>query len=223
MVQLPRRIFSLIRDNQPMKKSVIDNPTFVSSGYGLSLCAMGAETSIPAERVKRPALYIVMQGELLIEVHDEQPYRTIVLKPGEVYVRHTDVLVGFRANVDCIFMSQSFRDTAEFAEEINFVEKMPLDQWLSLAGPESYRVILDGKSLFGGFFGYTEGTQWSSKVVQGSTLYICLEGSIRMTLEDGRIYEMRPWDAVFLRPTRYPRIDVEATRDTRALRLWKLY
>ncbi len=222
MPNIPRRVISLLKDNAPMKRSVIMNPTFASQGYGLTFFCMDTDTSTPAERLHRSSLYMVLQGELLIEIHDRTPYRTIVLHPGEVFVRHTGVLIGFRAAMPCICLEQGFDDTVPFVESINFAEVFKLDDWLSYTGPEAYRTITNGSVLFGRFLGFKEGTEFSNDVKRGIGMLMCIEGKVELKVGEKTIM-MNPWDAVFVTPYRYPLMNVRILEDTRALGLWKLY
>ena len=223
MPEVPRRLFSLIKDNAPRPGCVVENPMLASQGYGLTFFSMGERTSTPAERQKRPSLYIVISGEVDIEIHDRQPFRTVVLHEGEVFIRHAGVLIGFRAQQDCIFLEQSFRDSVSFVEEIYFREIMKLDEWVALTGKDAYRTILDGWALFGNVYGFPAGTEFDHQVRKGVVMFICLEGRIELETDNGRILVMKPWDAVFLHPHRYHHLHVKTTEDTRAMRLWKLY
>jgi quercetin dioxygenase-like cupin family protein len=144
MAVIPGQVYMMYEQNQPMPHTIVENAVYERNGYTVMIVSMGTGTEMSPERLRHPALYTVIQGEVGIAVRGSSP-RSLNLKVGEFWYREPNKLCGFSCNEDTIFAVLTTHQTVNIPDKIRTGEICELEKYISAKPKEKVedRIIDD--------------------------------------------------------------------------------
>ena len=171
-------VYSIVDNNQPMKKSAILNTVYENYGYVLTVYSMAERTTISPERLTHPTIYFVLEGDL----HIDSKEVTMTLEEAEVHTlqyiyRPANSLWGFHTEKDCVFTELILLSTSEIDRSLIQNRKGFFTGYISFKQHDSYvKQFVNDIHLKADIISMDCNTSFDM-VEKGAVLLTCLEGN----------------------------------------------
>lgn len=97
-------VYFIDKNNAPQPHTIIENTIYKQNGYRVTHFSMGAGTSCSPERFHHLAFYTCNVGEVHIQIYEKgSPYKEVVLKKGDFWIRPCHTLCGLYVIEDTVF------------------------------------------------------------------------------------------------------------------------
>ena len=110
-------VYYIVENNPIHPNTIIENKTMDRNGVSITHVSMAKGTTMSPERFNTIALYSVEKGKLDIEIRGEVR-KSVVLEPGQFWLRAAHALVGFEAVEDTVFTQVVLHRASEISRSL---------------------------------------------------------------------------------------------------------